>query len=280
MTTTLLPVADVKVGERARQHAGDLGALMNSLREVGMLHPIVVDSRHNLIAGGRRLTAARRLGWDEVPANVVTLLDDATAALRAERDENTCRLDMTPSEMVALGRRLEELEKPKAKERMSEGAKVGKVSTPSKARDAVGKALGVSGRTYEKAKAVIDAAEDETLPAAVRAVATEARAEMDRTGKVDGAAKKVERARAGVIAIEGDPETSARFARQEHQYRWAKAMRTLTQVAVDFPADDTRDWLTDDDITSMRLSLRALNGWAKQIEAARSGLRLVGKKAQ
>lgn len=39
------------------------------------------------------------------------------ALLEAERDENTCRLDMKPSEKVALGLALEELEKPKARER-------------------------------------------------------------------------------------------------------------------------------------------------------------------
>jgi len=35
----------------------------------------------------------------------------------AERDENVCRLDFTPSEAVALAGRLEALERPKAKER-------------------------------------------------------------------------------------------------------------------------------------------------------------------
>jgi len=38
----------------------------------------------------------------------------ASDRLRAERDENQCRKDFTPSELAALGRQLEELERPKA----------------------------------------------------------------------------------------------------------------------------------------------------------------------
>ncbi len=50
-------------------------------------------------------------------------LDDAILAVQAERDENTCRLELTVSEKVALGQRLEKLEKPKAKERQREAGK-------------------------------------------------------------------------------------------------------------------------------------------------------------
>ena len=42
--------------------------------------------------------------------------------------------------------------------------RVGKVSTPSevgKSRDKVGAAVGVSGKTYEKMAAVVDAAEED-----------------------------------------------------------------------------------------------------------------------
>jgi autotransporter adhesin len=49
-----------------------------------------------------------------------------------------------------------------AKERMSQGGKVGKIALPSDAgrvRDKVAAVTGVSGRTYEKAKQVVEAAE-------------------------------------------------------------------------------------------------------------------------
>lgn len=48
--------------------------LVQSLREVGLLHPITVtpndDSSYILIAGRNRLEAARQLGWSEIPASV------------------------------------------------------------------------------------------------------------------------------------------------------------------------------------------------------------------
>lgn len=45
--------------------------------------------------------------------------------LKLERDENTCRKEMTASEMLDLARRLEALEKPRATQRMSAGGQGG-----------------------------------------------------------------------------------------------------------------------------------------------------------
>jgi ParB-like chromosome segregation protein Spo0J len=160
-----------------------------------VLQPIVINSKHELILGQRRLEAAKLLGWRDVPALVAKSFDDVLAALIAERDENTCRKDFTPSEAVAIGKAIEELEKPKAKERQK--AKLKKGSTPpvveschdgesnGKTRDKVAAAVGMSGKTYEKAKVVVDAAEqdpEQFVPV---------KEEMDRTGKVDPAYQKV-----------------------------------------------------------------------------------------
>lgn len=41
--------------------------------------------------------------------------------LHLERDENECRLDPTPEEKIHIGRRIEELEKPRAEERKAHG---------------------------------------------------------------------------------------------------------------------------------------------------------------
>jgi hypothetical protein len=56
---------------------------------------------------------------------VINTLADATAELVAERDENTCRKALTASELVMLGRRLDELERPKARENLREGGQAG-----------------------------------------------------------------------------------------------------------------------------------------------------------
>ena len=67
-----------------------------------------------------------------------------------------------PSEEVAIYRALVPAEKEAAKERMSEGGKVRKLSLPSgQARDKLGAYVGKSGRTLEKQVALVEAAEAE-----------------------------------------------------------------------------------------------------------------------
>jgi ParB family chromosome partitioning protein len=181
----LIDVDRVVIGDRHRKDMGDLDALAQSIREVGLLQPIVVkelkggpgaaeNDRYLLIAGERRLRAVRdKLKHRCIDAYHVTGFGQAADLLRAERDENTCRKDFTPTEAVAIGKALEQLEKGKARDRQEasrarKGAKVGakgggNLPPPSggrgKTRDKVAAAVGMSGRTYEKAKQVVEAAE-------------------------------------------------------------------------------------------------------------------------
>ena len=68
-----LPVSEITVGERFRKELGDIEALADSICELGLLHPVVVDRRNRLIAGGRRLAAAKLLGWERIPARIVEM---------------------------------------------------------------------------------------------------------------------------------------------------------------------------------------------------------------
>jgi site-specific DNA-methyltransferase (adenine-specific) len=192
-----LAITDISVGDRCRKIAGDIETLAASIERLGLLHPVVVTPDKRLIAGGRRLQAFRHLGRDRIPVRVVRNLDDAIALLEAERDENTCRLDLAPSEAVALGRKLEELEQKAAKGRQRHGGRPSKDGkkrsgklpdhSTGQTRDKVAPAVGMSGRTYEKAEAVVEAAEAE--PEMFRDLVEE----MDRTGKVDHAFQQVRR---------------------------------------------------------------------------------------
>jgi hypothetical protein len=185
----------IVVRARHRKDLGEVDSLMASIASVGLLNPVTVDSENVLLAGERRLIACRRLGWKEIPVTVAANFDDAVSRLVAERDENTCRKDMSPSELVSLGKALEELERPKARER--QGARSDLTSCSAEQQLAnpkrssagytntiVAGALGMSGTTYGRAKHVVEAAQDETLPEEVREVAAKAVREMDRTGVV------------------------------------------------------------------------------------------------
>jgi N6-adenosine-specific RNA methylase IME4 len=203
---TELPVDEVVVGERHRADLGDVAPLAESIRDLGLLHPIVVTPSKRLVAGERRLHAVRSLGWERVPVTVVAVLDDACAALRAERDENTCRKDLSVTEKVALGERLEALEAAAARSR--QGARTdlpehsGKFPEGARGevRDKVGQAVGLSGRSYTKAKAVVQAASADPVRFGRLA------ADMDRSGKVDGAFRRLQTLRAAErLAVEPPP---------------------------------------------------------------------------
>jgi ParB family chromosome partitioning protein len=206
-----IPIQDIEIGERHRKDLGDLDGLAASMRDspCGMLQPILVSKvmdKFKLRAGHRRLEAAKLLGWTTVPC-IIVKLENALDALIAERDENTCRKDFTPSEAVAIGKAIEAIESEAAKERQEasrakKGEKIGQAqggdnlpppSSNGKTRDKIAAAVGMSASTYEKAKAVVKAAEEEPEKF------TPILKTMDKTGKVDPAYRRVKRPVADVV---------------------------------------------------------------------------------
>lgn len=160
----LVDIDAIKVEGRFRQDLGDLSKLMQSIEDLGVLQPVVVTEGMRLVAGQRRLEACRRLGHEQVPVTVALHLGDARDLLTAERDENTCRKEMTASELYALGKALEELERPKAEERQREaGRRFGRGIDSSTSKDAdqyrtnptaraVAEGLGTSAPTWQRLK--------------------------------------------------------------------------------------------------------------------------------
>lgn len=80
-----------------------LAALAESIAEIGLLQPIVVresDTGYVLVAGERRLRAAKRAGLTEIPA-VIRAVDDDAGSLVQALVENVQREDLTPLEEAA-----------------------------------------------------------------------------------------------------------------------------------------------------------------------------------
>ena len=80
----------------------DLQGLADSIKEHGLLQPVVVrrvDDRHQLVAGERRLRAAIKAGYDQVPAQVLEADDRQMAELAIV--ENLQRKDLNPLEKAA-----------------------------------------------------------------------------------------------------------------------------------------------------------------------------------
>ena len=100
-----VPLEKIKVGEYAqRVEAEDerIDELAESIRRVGLLVPVVVCRRGDsfvLVAGHRRIAAARSAGLHDVPA-VVREAEDASAK-EVSFAENLFRKDLSPIELAA-----------------------------------------------------------------------------------------------------------------------------------------------------------------------------------
>lgn len=94
-SVALVPVNDVIVGDD-RRAVRDVAALVASIREVGLLQPIVITEGLRLVAGRHRLEAFRQLGRMSIPARIVSLSE--VDAQLAEIDENLARHELTALE--------------------------------------------------------------------------------------------------------------------------------------------------------------------------------------
>jgi ParB family chromosome partitioning protein len=110
----MLPVDRLRPGKyqpRTRMDAASLAELALSIKEQGVMQPILVrpvdGSRFEIVAGERRWRAAQQAGLREVPALVRTVPDQA--ALAVALIENIQREDLNPlEEAKGLERLIEE----------------------------------------------------------------------------------------------------------------------------------------------------------------------------
>jgi len=107
----LIPIEDVKVKKRIRKEMGDIAALADSMKHFGQISPILITKENVLIAGGRRLEAARSLGWLTINA-VVAEISDELAKLEYELEENIQRRDFTAEEAAEAARKIHHLRNP------------------------------------------------------------------------------------------------------------------------------------------------------------------------
>lgn len=94
---------------RIRQDIGDLASLEESIQQVGLINPVLIDENDALVAGFRRLSACRNLGWKEIEVTVVQLEGDELKMLEAEVAENLFRKEFTPDEILAIQKRREDI---------------------------------------------------------------------------------------------------------------------------------------------------------------------------
>jgi ParB family transcriptional regulator, chromosome partitioning protein len=88
-------LSEIIIPERRQRHEiGDIAELADSISRLGLIHSIVIDRNNTLIAGYRRYSACKSLGWTHVDCNFSDELDPLIIHL-IELEENIKRKDLT-----------------------------------------------------------------------------------------------------------------------------------------------------------------------------------------
>ncbi len=106
-----IDIDQIVIRKRVRKNLGDLSSLMESLRRHGLLNPVLINNRNELVAGHRRTEAARRLGWRTIEVRIVDDRDEGDL-VEMEIEENTQRKSLTPDELAEAYLRLDKIRNP------------------------------------------------------------------------------------------------------------------------------------------------------------------------
>jgi len=108
-----LHVKDIKVGTRFRKEYKNLDSLKESIKNKGIVQPITVNKNLELVAGGRRYSAAAALLLEGISVDIPALIRDTEDELdlrECELIENIEREDLTWQEEAALTERIHNLQ--------------------------------------------------------------------------------------------------------------------------------------------------------------------------
>jgi ParB family chromosome partitioning protein len=106
-----IPIEDIIVNKRIRKDMGDIEALAESFKCYGQITPIVINKKNVLIAGGRRLEAAKLLGWQSINAIIIDRTGELEQ-LEMELEENKYRKDFNDAEVAEAARKIYKLKHP------------------------------------------------------------------------------------------------------------------------------------------------------------------------
>jgi len=89
----MIKIKEIKINKNRRKvDDKKIKELSESIKELGLLNPITINTDKTLIAGMHRLEACKLLGYDEIKVNIVNL--DSLLSELAEIDENLIRNEL------------------------------------------------------------------------------------------------------------------------------------------------------------------------------------------
>lgn len=103
-------IDEIQVKRRIRRDLGDLTQLAESIKTYGLMNPIVINEKKELIAGERRLESVKLLGWTTVDVRIVHT-DDA-GKIQMEIDENLYRRPLSAGEITDGLTRIDRIRNP------------------------------------------------------------------------------------------------------------------------------------------------------------------------
>lgn len=121
MRVVELSLKEINIPKRFREDLGNIAELAESLKHKGLIQPITVDEKYSLVAGGRRLAAAKEAGLESISAIIRPIADELDAR-EVELFENLHRKDMTWQEQIKITTKIHELLLDKHKDNWSKAA--------------------------------------------------------------------------------------------------------------------------------------------------------------
>lgn len=100
-----VPIALIKIENRARYDKGDIDLMADSLQRKGQIQPVTLGRDMKLLAGERRILGAVQLGWETIRAESRSG-DDKIGEHEVELDENQVRKNFEWHEVAKLEKKI------------------------------------------------------------------------------------------------------------------------------------------------------------------------------
>jgi hypothetical protein len=102
----LVKISDIKIRQnwniRKAIGASDLARLTESIKQIGLQHPVVLNANYELVAGYRRIMACKNIGLVEIPATIIEYASEIHERI-AHIDENILTKSLSEKELeIAL----------------------------------------------------------------------------------------------------------------------------------------------------------------------------------
>ncbi len=166
----IIDIDDIVLGDRIRTVQDDdrLKNLKVSIEKDGLLQPIVINQDNKLIAGYRRYSSCKELGYTTIQAKKINTKDNLHEKL-IEIKENVDRKGFSFSEKMTAAGIIEPIIKELAEQRgkhkrETDLSRFGIIAKRGKTRDIMAEILDFgSGKTYDKAKFIWETKNEEII---------------------------------------------------------------------------------------------------------------------